>query len=152
MIGHVAGAQRLAEKMQDAACRHAFSGTERMRLDEWVDGLVLSFKQPVATPQKLSTAQVGQLLVYLKVQGMADESDLLWFELTRHTGQPAAPGDTEGGTYLGKASATKGGVAHRKAGEETYAKVLKEAVANEDFGSLCGAASTDVLPRVVFVS
>ena len=114
----------------------SFSGTERMRLDEWVDGLVLSYKQPVVAPQQLSTAQVGQLQTDLKTQGMPDESDLMWFELTRHTGRPAAPGDTEGGTYLGKASATKGGVAHRKAGEETYSKVLNEAVANEDFGRI----------------
>ena len=110
-----------------------FSGTERMRLDEWVDGLVLSHKQPVVAPQVLSTAQVDQLQVDMKVQGMTDESDLLWFELTRHTGRPAAPGDTDGGTYLGTASATKGGVAHRKAGGETYSKVLKEAVEHEDF-------------------
>ena len=72
----------------------SFSGTERMRLDEWVDGLVLSHKQPVVAPQKLSTAQVGQLQADLKTQGMPDESDLMWFELTRHTGRPAAPGDT----------------------------------------------------------
>jgi hypothetical protein len=114
----------------------AFTGTERMRLDEWVDGLVLSYKQPAVTPQKLSAAQDGQLQADLKTQGMTDESDLLWFELTRHTGRPAAPGDTDGGTYLGKASATKGGVAHRKAGEEAYSKVLKDAVANEDFGRI----------------
>ena len=114
----------------------SFSGTERMRLDEWVDGLVLSHKQPVVAPQKLSDREVSQLQTDLKTQGMPDESDLMWFELTRHTGRPAAPGDTEGGTYLGKASATKGGVAHRKAGEETYSKVLNEAVANEDFGRI----------------
>ena len=113
-----------------------FSGTERLRLDEWLDGLVLSFKQPVVAPQKLSAAQTGQLQLDMKAQGMLDESDLLWFELTRHTGRPAAPGDTEGGTYLGKASATKGGVAHRKAGEETYSKVLHEAVASGDFGRI----------------
>ena len=114
----------------------SFAGTERMRLDEWVDGLVLSHKQPVVAPQKLSDREVSQLQTDLKTQGMPDESDLMWFELTRHTGRPAAPGDTEGGTYLGKASATKGGVAHRKAGEETYSKVLNEAVANEDFGRI----------------
>ena len=79
---------------------------------------------------------MGQLQADLKIQGMPDESDLMWFELTRHTGRPAAPGDTDGGTYFGKASATKGGVAHRKAGEETYSKVLNEAVANEDFGRI----------------
>ena len=38
-----------------------FSGTERMRLDEWVGGLVLSYKQPVVAPQKLSTAHPGGL-------------------------------------------------------------------------------------------
>ena len=69
-----------------------FSGTERLRLDEWLDGLVLSFKLPVVAPQKLSAAQTGQLQLDMKAQGMSDENDLLWFELTRHTGRPAAPG------------------------------------------------------------
>ena len=114
----------------------AFSATERLRLDEWLDGLVQSFRQPTHAPQKLSGAQVEQMEKDLKAQGMQAEEDLLWFELTRHTGRPAAPGDTEGGIYLGKASATKGGIAHRKAGEETYAKVLKEAVANADFARI----------------
>ena len=64
---------------------------------------------------------------------MLDVEDLLWFKLTKHTGRPAAPGDTDGGCYLGKPSSTKGGIAHRKAGEMTYGKMLKEAVEAEDF-------------------
>ena len=126
-----------AEVARDEGAEPAsFTATERMRLDEWLDGLVQSFKQPSTGPQKLSGAQAEQLKKDMDAQGMQSESDLLWFELTKHTGRPAAPGDTEGGVYLGKASATKGGIAHRKAGEETYGKVLKEAVANVDFSRI----------------
>ena len=109
------------------------TNTERMRFEEWVDGLVHSFKEPVVAPRQLSMAQSAQMLLDCKAQGMQDVEDLLWFELTKHTGRPAAPGDTDGGCYLGKPSATKGGIAHRKAGEMTYGKMLSAAVEAEDY-------------------
>ena len=68
------------------------TNTERMRFEEWVDGLVHSFKEPVVAPRQLSMAQSAQMLLDCKAQGMQDVEDLLWFELTKHTGRPAAPG------------------------------------------------------------
>ena len=110
-----------------------FSQLEKMRMDEWLDGWIQATKQPSVSAASLTKAQEDQLAKDLKAQGMSDQSDLLWFELTKHTGRPAAPGDTDGGVYLGQASSTKGGVAHRKAGGETYSKVLEKAVAAGDF-------------------
>lgn len=113
-----------------------FSRIEKMRMDEWLDGFVLATKAPSSTSSSLTKAQEEQLTKDLKAQGMTDLSDLLWFELSKHTGRPAAPGDTDGGVYLGKASSTKGGIAHRKASEDTYAKTLEKAVAAGDFGRI----------------
>ena len=151
---HVDGACKMLKKFfatlvtdleSEAAARAAkassttsleFSRLEKMRLDEWLDGFVQATKKPSATAATLTKAQSEQMQRDLAAQGMSDQSDLLWFELTKHTGRPAAPGDTEGGVYLGQATSTKGGVAHRKAGGETYGKTLEKAVAAGDFSRM----------------
>ena len=42
------------------------TNTEKMRFEEWLDGLVHSFKDPVVAPRQLSTAQSAQMLLDCK--------------------------------------------------------------------------------------
>ena len=122
----------------EAAVAAAKSGTalsmnhsEKFCFNQWLDGFVEKDGGPSSSA--LSPEQEKQLQADLAAQGMISAAELAWFELTRHTGRAAAPGDVEGAKYLQSAATTKGGVAFRKGKEQSYTEVLRESLAAGDF-------------------